>query len=105
MKKKLIMMLTVLLAAAAITVAVPAAAEVPAALNTDASATMEELTIADYTSVSKIPMAVDFTVSVEFDDEGKPNVVTDYPFEATGATEMELQYIKEGINIELHYER
>ena len=104
MKKKLIMMLTVLLAAAAITVAVPAAAEVPADLNTDASAIIDALTIADYTSVSKIPMAVDFTVSVEFDDEGKPNVVTDYPFEAADATEMELEYIKEGINIELHYD-
>ena len=41
-----------------------------------------------YTSVSQIPMAVDFTFSVEFDDAGEPQIVTDYPFEATGATEM-----------------
>ena len=45
-----------------------------------------------YTSVSDIPMAVDFTFSVDFDEEGRPHIVTDYPFEATGATEMNLIY-------------
>ena len=45
-----------------------------------------------YTSVSQIPMAVDFTFSVEFDDEGLPHVVTDYPFDKTGAAEMNLTY-------------
>ena len=99
MKKTLIMMMTVLLAIAAFTGAVSAAVEVPAAAE-------EALTIADYTSVSKIPMAVDFTVSVEFDDAGKPHIVTDYPFDATGATEMYLRYNKSTFTnaIELKYD-
>ena len=45
-----------------------------------------------YTSVSDIPMAVDFTFSVDFDDGGLPHIVTDYPFETAGATEMNLVY-------------
>ena len=45
-----------------------------------------------YTNVSDIPMAVDFTFSVDFDENGQPHVVTDYPFETTGATEMNLVY-------------
>ena len=63
-------------------------------METAALKAVEAPVIAEYTSVSKIPMAVDFTVSVEFDDEGQPHIVTDYPFEATGATEMILQYNK-----------
>ena len=47
-----------------------------------------------YTSVSQIPMAVDFSVRVDFDEAGRPHVVTDYPFEETGATEMNLVYNK-----------
>ena len=47
-----------------------------------------------YTSVSAIPMAVDFTYSVEFDSNGFPHIVTDYPFEAAGANEMNLVYDK-----------
>ena len=47
-----------------------------------------------YTTVDSIPMAVDFTVEVEFDDAGHPHVVTDYPFEETGATEMNLVFFK-----------
>lgn len=58
-----------------------------------------------YTSVSQIPMAVDFTFSVEFDDAGEPQIVTDYPFEATGATEMVVEYgMREGVGIELTYQ-
>ena len=45
-----------------------------------------------YTTVSKIPQAVDFTFEVTFDDKGMPQVVTDYPYESTGATEMTLVY-------------
>ncbi len=45
-----------------------------------------------YTSVSGIPMAVEFHFSVEFDDRGLAHVVTDYPFDSTGATEMNLVY-------------
>ena len=48
-----------------------------------------------YTNVSDIPMAVDFTFSVNFDDEGLPHIVTDYPFDTTGATEMNLVYDNE----------
>ena len=46
-----------------------------------------------YTSVSGIPMAVDFTYRVDFDDAGRPHIVTDYPFR-DGATEMNLAYNK-----------
>ena len=51
---------------------------------------------ADYTyeNVDQIPMAVDFSVRVDFDADGMPHVVTDYPFETTGATEMNLVYNK-----------
>ena len=45
-----------------------------------------------YTSVDQIPMAVDFSVRVDFDSSGHPRIVTDYPFEKTGATEMNLVY-------------
>ena len=45
-----------------------------------------------YTRVSQIPMARDFTVNVEFDEAGKPLIVTDYPFEAAGAEAMTLVY-------------
>ena len=45
-----------------------------------------------YTSVSKIPMAVDFTFRVEFDSRGLAYVVTDYPYQSTGATQMILVY-------------
>jgi hypothetical protein len=67
---------------------------------------IEKPSIEEFTSVSKIPMAVDFTVSVEFDDAGKPQVVTDYPFEAMGATEINLQYSKKDFRyaIELTYD-
>ena len=47
-----------------------------------------------YTSVSRIPMAVDFSFSVEFDDHHHPSILTDYPFNQTGATEMNLTYDK-----------
>ena len=49
-----------------------------------------------YTRVSDIPMAVDFTYSVEFAEDGTPYVQTDYPFEETGAMQMVLIYVKEG---------
>ena len=45
-----------------------------------------------YTSVSDIPMAADFSVRVDFDGSGQPQVVTDYPFESAGASEMNLVY-------------
>ena len=47
-----------------------------------------------YTSVDQIPMAADFSFRVDFDDAGHPHVVTDYPYETTGATEMNLIYNK-----------
>ena len=47
-----------------------------------------------YTRVSDIPMAVDFTYSVEFAEDGTPYVQTDYPFEETGAMKMDLIYAK-----------
>lgn len=49
-----------------------------------------------YTSVSRIPMAVDFSFRVDFDDAGLPHIVTDYPFEKTGANEMNLVYNQDG---------
>ena len=45
-----------------------------------------------YTSVDSIPMARPFTVKVAFDENGLPQVITDYPFEETGADEMNLVY-------------
>ena len=45
-----------------------------------------------YTSVSGIPMAVGFSFRVDFDSKGAPHIVTDYPFETTGATEMNVAY-------------
>ena len=48
-----------------------------------------------YTYVSKIPMAVDFTFRVEFDSRGLAYVVTDYPYQSTGATQMILVYTKD----------
>ncbi len=55
---------------------------------------MAETASADYgyTHVSDIPMAVDFSFHVDFDQAGQPRIVTDYPFAATGATEMNLVY-------------
>lgn len=52
-----------------------------------------------YTRVSDIPMAVDFTYSLEIAEDGTPYVQTDYPFEETGAMQMVLIYInhKEGL--------
>lgn len=49
----------------------------------------------DCTTVTGIPMAVDFSVDVLFDEAGRPQIVTDYPFEKTGAEEMTLTY---GVN-------
>ena len=45
-----------------------------------------------YTSVDSIPMARPFTVRVAFDENGLPQVITDYPFEQAGADEMNLVY-------------
>ncbi len=58
------------------------------------------MSLADYgyTNVSQIPMAVDFSVRVDFDSDGMPHIVTDYPFEETGATEMNLVYNKGDIH-------
>ena len=47
-----------------------------------------------YTSVSQIPGASHFSFRVDFDDNGLPHVVTDYPFEETGASEMNITYSK-----------
>ena len=47
-----------------------------------------------YTHTDDIPMAVKFTVRVDFDVDGRPHIVTDYPFGKTGATEMNLVYNK-----------
>ncbi len=73
----------------------------PAAVTSIGKPSIEELT-----SVTKIPMAVDFTVSVEFDDNGKPHIVTDYPFKTMGATEMNLQFSTKGFRyaIDLTYD-
>ena len=51
-----------------------------------------------YTSVSGLPMAADFTYSVVFDAEGRPQIVTDYPFATTGAMEMNLTFSKGDIS-------
>ena len=60
-----------------------------------------------YTNVSQIPMAVDFSVRVDFDDAGIPHIVTDYPFDKTGATEMNLIYnkgdIQEAVVLQYQY--
>ncbi len=45
-----------------------------------------------YTSVDRIPMARPFTAKVAFDENGLPQVITDYPFKETGADEMNLVY-------------
>ena len=59
-----------------------------------------------YTETSQIPMAVDFNISVAFDAQGNPQIVTDYPFEETGARVINLVYNKEDISeaISLQYE-
>ena len=49
-----------------------------------------------YTRVSDIPMAVNFTFRVDFDAKGEPHIVTDYPYKATGAEELNLAYDKDG---------
>lgn len=74
--------------------AVAATETEPAKTESAAVTAIEKPSIEEFTSVSKIPMAVDFTVSVEIDDAGMPHIVTDYPFEAMGATELGLQYSK-----------
>ena len=56
-----------------------------------------------YASLSDIPMAVPFSVSVSY-KEGYPQIVTDYPFEETGATQLHLVYSKDGTgNVVLGY--
>ena len=45
-----------------------------------------------YTSVSDIPGASHFSFRVDFDDNGLPHVVTDYPFRETGASELNIPY-------------
>ena len=47
-----------------------------------------------YTDTSLIPMAVDFNFSLEFDARGNPQIITDYPFEETGARQLNLIYNK-----------
>ena len=47
-----------------------------------------------YTDTSLIPMAVDFSFSIEFDAQGNPQIVTDYPFEKTGARQLNVVYNK-----------
>ena len=60
-----------------------------------------------YTETSQIPMAVDFNVSVVFDAQGRPQIITDYPFEETGARELNLVYNKgdvyEAITLQYEY--
>lgn len=51
-----------------------------------------------YTDASQIPMAYDFTVNVLFDDAGMPTILTNYPFEAAGADEMNLVYNTDSID-------
>ena len=48
-----------------------------------------------YTRVSELPMAVDFTYSVEIEEDETPCLETDYPFEETGAMQMILVYSAE----------
>ena len=50
-----------------------------------------------YTNLSQIPAAVDFTFEVNFDEEGLPHIVTDYPYQETGAEELNLTYNKDDI--------
>ena len=50
-----------------------------------------------YTKLSQIPAAVDFTFEVNFDEEGLPHIVTDYPYQETGADELNLTYNKDDI--------
>ena len=59
-----------------------------------------------YSSVSKVPMAVDFTFSAEIDEFGYPHIKTNYPFTETGAMDMVLTYEKKGHPraVELHYD-
>ncbi len=58
-----------------------------------------------YTAVENIPMAVDFSVDVLLDDTGRPQIVTDYPFDQTGAEEMTLAYSIDGEEaFELNYQ-
>ena len=45
-----------------------------------------------YTSVSDIPGASHFSFRVDFDDNGLPHIVTDYPFRETGASELNIPY-------------
>lgn len=45
-----------------------------------------------YVHTSDIPMAVGFSVKVDYDGDGAPHVMTNYPFSAVGAEEMGLTY-------------
>ncbi len=45
----------------------------------------------DFSSVTGIPQARDFDVRVDL-DAGVPRIVTNYPFDETGATEMHVEY-------------
>ena len=45
-----------------------------------------------YTNVSQIPMAVESNFRVDTHEEGYFQIVTDYPFETTGASEVNLVY-------------
>ena len=50
-----------------------------------------------YTSVTQLPMAVDFTLDVDFDETNGLTVITDYPYETTGATQMNLTFGRDGL--------
>ena len=50
-----------------------------------------------YTSASHLPMAVDFTLDVDFDEDSGLTVITDYPYETTGATQMNLTFGRDGL--------
>ena len=60
-----------------------------------------------YTGLSQIPAAADFTFDVTFDAEALPHIVTNYPYQATGAQELNLTYnkgnIREAITLEYNF--
>ena len=56
-----------------------------------------------YTSVSGIPMAVDFTYGVDYDGDGMARVRTDYPYTDEGADEMTLVYRRKGEEEDVGY--
>ncbi len=47
-----------------------------------------------YMKTSDIPMARDFSVEVAYDAQGYPKIITDYPYEETGARELNLVFNK-----------